>query len=83
MSNSIGKVTLQKFISEGYYNILVDSKCKIIAIIFYLIIIVLSIFFNIFIWIWFRQWILVTKNNDLFNYIDTQKNILILVYLVL
>ena len=83
MSNSIGKVTLQKFISEGYYNILVDSKCKIIAIIFYLIIIVLSIFSISLYEFGLDQWILVTKNNDLFNYIDTQKNILILVYLVL
>ena len=63
--------------------ILVETKCKIIAIIFYLIIIVLSIFSISLYEFGLEHRIFITKNNDLFNYIDTQKNILILVYLVL
>jgi len=73
MSNSIGKVTLQKFISEGYYNLLVETKCKIISIILYLIITLLSIFSIYLYEFGLDQKILVTKNSDLFNYLDTQK----------
>jgi Niemann-Pick C1 protein len=75
VEHSIGKVTLQKFISEGYYNILVETKCKIFAIIFYLIIIILSIFSVSLYEFGLDHRILVTKNSDLFNYLDTQKKI--------
>ena len=73
MSNSIGKVTLQKFISEGYYNVLVETKCEKIAIILYLIIMLLSIFSISFYEFGLDQRILVNKNSDLFHYLDAQK----------
>ena len=73
VEHSIGKINLQKFISEGYYNLLVETKCKIILIILYLIITLLSIFSIYLYEFGLDQKILVTKNSDLFNYLDTQK----------
>ncbi len=73
VEHSIGKVTLQKFISEGYYNVLVETKCEKIAIILYLIIMLLSIFSISFYEFGLDQRILVNKNSDLFHYLDAQK----------
>lgn len=73
IKHSEGKITLQKFLSEKYYDFILKMPVIIISIIIYLAMTVCSIIALINLPLGLNQQTTVTQNGDLFNYFKTQE----------
>lgn len=72
IEHSVGKVTLQQFMSGTFYSFVIDSYCKIISIILYCGMTIFS-FYSISLFdLGLDQRTTVTQNGDLFNYFNAQ-----------
>lgn len=73
VKHSEGKIILQNFLSEKYYNFILSTPCLVITIVIYIIMTVVSVVAVVSFPLGLNQQTTVTQDGDLFNYFRTQE----------